>query len=289
MTCALTNADTFIRQGLLDLRATAPSKRQALDFSIYATSTSGRIRVVIPDLRAIRRAVRGDMPHLPLSGPQHARWSAISTVSGYGSESGALDELIALALEAAGRARTINLEELAARSSSEEADYVSQWPGEHYRLLAALAATMQPSSAVEVGTFRGHGAKAIAMGCPTTRVTTYDIFPLASFNHVVLDAADLAGQVSQRIGDLGEPSYLAGELGLVGAADLIFIDGPKDGAWEQKSLPELLSRLTDRRRLIVLDDIRLLEMVQLWHDLPYVKLDATSFGHWSGTGLLFTA
>jgi hypothetical protein len=37
---------------------------------------------------------------------------------------------------------------------------------------------------------------------------------------------------------------------------------------------------------VVVDDIRLLEMVQLWRDLPYDKIDATSLGHWSGTGLL---
>jgi hypothetical protein len=27
-------------------------------------------------------------------------------------------------------------------------------------------------------------------------------------------------------------------------------------------------------------------MVDLWRRIPYPKLDATSFGHWSGTGLV---
>jgi hypothetical protein len=37
--------------------------------------------------------------------------------------------------------------------------------------------------------------------------------------------------------------------------------------------------------LLVLDDIRLLPMVTLWEDLRLRKLDLTSFGHWSGTGI----
>jgi hypothetical protein len=43
-----------------------------------------------------------------------------------------------------------------------------------------------------------------------------------------------------------------------------------------------------RRRVVVFDDIRVLPMLQLWRDLPFPKLDATSLGHWSGTGLLLT-
>jgi hypothetical protein len=41
-----------------------------------------------------------------------------------------------------------------------------------------------------------------------------------------------------------------------------------------------------RRQLVVIDDIRVLTMVQLWRQLPNPRLDLTSFGHFSGTGLL---
>ena len=34
------------------------------------------------------------------------------------------------------------------------------------------------------------------------------------------------------------------------------------------------------------DDIRLLNMIEQWRALPRPKLDLTSFGHWSGTGLV---
>ena len=33
------------------------------------------------------------------------------------------------------------------------------------------------------------------------------------------------------------------------------------------------------------DDIKMHTMLKFWRDLPLPKLDITSFGHWSGTGL----
>jgi hypothetical protein len=41
-----------------------------------------------------------------------------------------------------------------------------------------------------------------------------------------------------------------------------------------------------RPRFLLLDDIRLLPMVGLWRSIASPKLDLTSFGHWSGTGLV---
>jgi hypothetical protein len=34
------------------------------------------------------------------------------------------------------------------------------------------------------------------------------------------------------------------------------------------------------------DDTRLPSMLKFWRELDYPKLDFTSFGHWSGTGLV---
>lgn len=36
----------------------------------------------------------------------------------------------------------------------------------------------------------------------------------------------------------------------------------------------------------MLDDIRFLNMWRLWRSIRSPKLDATSFGHWSGSGLV---
>ena len=40
-----------------------------------------------------------------------------------------------------------------------------------------------------------------------------------------------------------------------------------------------------RRQLLVIDDVRVITMTELWRSFPIAKFDATSFGHWSGTGL----
>jgi hypothetical protein len=34
------------------------------------------------------------------------------------------------------------------------------------------------------------------------------------------------------------------------------------------------------------DDTRVLNMIEIWRRLNRPKLDLTSFGHWSGTGLV---
>src|ERR1700722_671842 len=44
--------------------------------------------------------------------------------------------------------------------------------------------------------------------------------------------------------------------------------------------------LPNGHRILVIDEIRLMSMVQLWRDLRYPKSDATTLGHWSGIGLV---
>jgi hypothetical protein len=38
--------------------------------------------------------------------------------------------------------------------------------------------------------------------------------------------------------------------------------------------------------ILVLDDIRLWTMLEIWRSVSWPKLDVTSFGHWSGTGMV---
>jgi len=66
---------------------------------------------------------------------------------------------------------------------------------------------------------------------------------------------------------------------------LIFVDGPKDGRFEPAFLELLVRTGRKTRALLVLDDIRLWNMLRVWAELPLTKLDMTSFGQWSGTGI----
>jgi predicted O-methyltransferase YrrM len=238
------------------------------------------------NLPALRRAMRGDLPAVPVRS-QDSRWSVISSaVDGQPKPN---DRLIRILLAAGQAALDVDLAPLAQRCTRDDARYVETWPGEHYRLLAALVVMQQPSVVAEVGTFRGHGALALLAGSPDVRVVTYDVIPWDRIDGTALTVEDFAGgRLVQQIGDLVDPAYFETQLDTIRAADLVFVDGPKDGQWEQRFVDVVLPRLTDRSRLVVFDDIRLLAMVQVWRDLPYPKLDATSFGHWSGTGLMLT-
>jgi predicted O-methyltransferase YrrM len=225
------------------------------------------------------------MPALPVEA-RHAEWSVISSVDDLAPPSDALVELL---LAAGGIARGVDLAELEARSPAETARFVRTWPGEHYRLLPALATAFGASHVVEIGTFRGHGTLALLSALPAGgSLVTYDLEPWDRVTGSVLRAEDFGARLEQRLADVADETALERELPVLARAELIFVDGPKDGVFEPAFVRSVLPRLRDRRRLVVFDDIRLLPMVRLWRELDYPKLDATSFGHWSGTGIAFT-
>src|SRR5205085_3118297 len=60
--------------------------------------------------------------------------------------------LIDLALRLVDRARSMDLMDVSARIPAGQIRYPDVWPGEHYRLLAAAVALLQPKNIVEIGT-----------------------------------------------------------------------------------------------------------------------------------------
>ena len=66
----------------------------------------------------------------------------------------------------------------------------------------------------------------------------------------------------------------------------MFLDGPKDGIFEKQLLSRLASAEYFKPKILVLDDIKFMNMIPLWRSIQNPKLDLTSFGHWSGTGLV---
>lgn len=197
------------------------------------------------------------------------------------------DHLLDLALAAADHARRVDLEWLAERSSAEERDFVNHWPGEHYRFLAACVTYLQPRLVVEIGTCTGLSALAMKSCLPEDgRVVTYDIAPWSTFAGTALTAEDFDGRLEQRLGDLSAQDFFASQVDTLAAADLILLDGPKDGRFEPRFLARYLPVFGERDTTLVIDDTRFVNMIQLWRDLPYPKLDVTSFSHWTGTGLV---
>lgn len=69
-------------------------------------------------------------------------------------------------------------------------------------------------------------------------------------------------------------------------AEIIFLDAPKDGVFEYKILNLFQDLQTKDNRILIMDDIRFVNMIDLWRKIESPKLDITSFGHWSGTGIV---
>jgi predicted O-methyltransferase YrrM len=167
-----------------------------------------------------------------------------------------------------------------------DAKYFNVFPGEHYRLLKAITAMRQPGTVVEIGTYTGMGSVALGQGLVDGKIHTFDILPWNSFDTHLSQAEFDSGRLNQVLADLSMPETFEQHRSLLESADLIFLDAPKDGVFEYR-LCELLATLTPRSaRLLIIDDIKFLNMVGLWRSIASPKLDLTSFGHWSGTGMV---
>lgn len=167
--------------------------------------------------------------------------------------------------------------------------FVNAFPGDHYRLLAALVKIVQPQLMVDIGTFTGLSARVMGeYSAENAEVITYDIAPYEEFVDTVL-SAELCSKhnIFQKVEDLSDSLVFGSNTIVLQDADFIMCDGPKDNKFE----PTFLQRLSQvnmphKKRWLLLDDIRFLDMVGLWRAIQSPKIDLTSFGHFSGTGLV---
>ncbi len=166
--------------------------------------------------------------------------------------------------------------------------WYEQFPGEHYHLLTALCRLLRPRIVWEFGTDTGMSTLALREGVPPgAQIYTVDIDPWQSKQGPWLAAEDFAsGALVQIVADMSAPALFAEHGESIASADLIFADGPKDGRTEAAFIAQLLALPFRRHPIVVFDDIRLMNMVHVWRGIARPKMDLTSFGHWSGTGLV---
>ena len=197
------------------------------------------------------------------------------------------DFLLDLSLRAIERARHASMDHVVSRMKIPPC-YPDVWPGEHYKLLAGIVQEIKPQIIVEIGTSTGLSALAITKFLPPgSKLVTFDIIPWREFQDTVLTDTEFAdGRLTQIIGDLSEPTEFAKHARLIDEAEIIFADGPKDGVFEGRLLERLGMCRFATAPLVVLDDIRVWNMLRTWRKINRPKLDLTSFGHWSGTGLV---
>ena len=187
-----------------------------------------------------------------------------------------------------GCSRKVDVSSLAPRVPS-GTRYAEVWPGEHYKLLAGLVKSLGAKSVVEIGTATGLSAPTLLLELPKGgRVTTFDVVPWPKYvDGTVLKETDFAdGRLVQVLDDLQDPSVVARHRELLEGADFIFIDAAKDGVMEQRFIDNLKPLAYRNAPIVMFDDIRVWNMLRIWRELDRPKLDLTSFGHWSGTGLV---
>lgn len=162
---------------------------------------------------------------------------------------------------------------------------VCESPGrEHYFCLAALSLQLQNKTIVELGTHKGNSSFTLAYGNRKNNnnntIITYDI---EDFNKLSSDHAN----IQYRIEDLFNPEKREQNRDVLLSSDFIFLDiSPHDGLLETEMYEWLLKN--DYKGILLLDDIYYGDgMKNFWNIIESkYKLDLTSVGHHTGTGLV---
>ncbi|MEW6748374.1 MAG: class I SAM-dependent methyltransferase [Candidatus Micrarchaeota archaeon] len=215
---------------------------------------------------------------------QHAELSVIATAADEPSRPN--DRLLDISLQAIANARTVDLSDVKERAAGSIYESLDTWPGEHYKLLAGLVMALEPKVVVEIGTAKGAATlsmrKYLKKGA---KITTFDVSPKDKVGQFFRDS-DFDGRLEQHIDDLTDYDTASKHAALLKSADIIFMDALKDGKMEYLFMENFERISLKKGTLIVFDDIKVWNMLRFWRELKYPKIDLTSFGHWSGTGMI---
>ncbi len=197
------------------------------------------------------------------------------------------ERLLDLTMAAAEFARQEDLGDISSRMQ-EGPRWPDIWPGEHYKFLAGLVRVMKPRVVIEIGTYQGLGALALARRLPPGgAVHTFDIVPWQTIQGQTMRTEDIdSGRIVPHQDDLVSAAGFERNRALLESSTLLFVDAAKDGVMERVLLDRFESLRFREPAIVVFDDTRLWNMLDIWRDVKRPKLDATSFGHWSGTGLI---
>lgn len=196
-------------------------------------------------------------------------------------------DLLSLSLKAIEQAASVELGDIITRNQQAK-DYANLWPGEHYRLLAGLMLALKPSVVIEIGTSTGLSALCLKKFLPQDgKLITFDIISWYQYPDTLLRKEDFEdGQLVQYVADLSLDIEMQKHIPILQEAELIFIDATHDGKLEAELL-QMLEKIVFKNKVFILfDDIKVWTMLKMWREISHPKIDLTSFGHWSGTGLV---
>lgn len=168
--------------------------------------------------------------------------------------------------------------------------FANAFPGDHYRLLAGLLTKLRPKKIVDIGTHYGTGTRVILDYAPQAEVHTFDLLAWDSFETTFLKDSDFkenGGRLQQHLVNLADADKFLDFADLLSDADFIMLDGPKDNVFEHKFLSMMRDlNYENKNRWFFIDDIRFKSEILNWRRILNPKIDLTSFGHFSGTGLV---
>ncbi len=169
-----------------------------------------------------------------------------------------------------------------------DSKYFNIFPGEHYRILAGLIEYEKPKTIIDIGTSSGMSSRIMLdYSNKDSEIVTFDLIRWDKFDSHLNKNDFKDSRLTQYLDDLSNIETFKKHLILIDKADLIFLDAPKDGIFEYLFVKNLAkSKLSNKKRFLILDDIKFLNMVKLWRSIKSPKFDITSFGHASGTGLV---
>lgn len=148
---------------------------------------------------------------------------------------------------------------------------------DHYRLLEQLSREYAGDLVVDIGTFFGCSALALATN-PRVTVWTYDIESFVPETAAIRDVPNITFHVKNGLNAI--PDF-------VHKTSLIMLDvDPHDGVQEALFLDKLA--LYGYKGIVVCDDIHLNDEMQAWwQSITRRKEDVTHKGHATGTGIVY--
>jgi len=150
--------------------------------------------------------------------------------------------------------------------------FLSEYGMEHYKLLAYFSSIYNNTTLLDIGTYKGCSALALSFNKNNT-VKSYDI---GNFRKLTKHKTN----VEWVIGD-----FLNEDPKKIQNSPFIMLDIDHTGKTERAILDFLVK--INWHGILMLDDIHLnQEMEDFWSTIKFSKKDITSFGHYSGTGLV---
>ena len=161
---------------------------------------------------------------------------------------------------------------------SSDFKYFGQSAGkELYKLLLYISLQINCKTFVDIGT--GYGFSALALSIDDRKnVITYDIVnKIPNDQMTILNKANISFKCMDYTEDLDQDKLQN--------TDLIVLDIDHNGYYEQECI--IFLEKNKYKGLVLIDSINLNpQMRNFWDNIKQTKIDVSSVGHWTGTGMV---